>query len=208
LGKGRLGFAVAACALFVSFGVAACGSSDNGGSSTSSADEQQITQAIQAAATSGDPSACTKYQTQRFLEQTNSGTGQAAVRSCENDAKSTAANSIDVSDVKVNGDHATAVGKATGSIFDGQTLKVALVKENGQWKLDDFQGFENFNKDAMVAAFEKQLSAQNVPQQGVDCLKQQFQSASDQQIEDTFVGSNPQAENQLFGPCAKYFQGQ
>jgi hypothetical protein len=113
-----------------------------------------------------------------------------------------------VSDIEVNGDHATAAGKATGSIFDGQTLKVALVKENGQWKLDDFQGFQDFNKDAMIAAFEKQLSTENVPQQGIDCLKQQFQSASDQQIEDTFVGSNPQAQNQLFGPCAKYFQGQ
>jgi hypothetical protein len=163
---------------------------------------------ITASATSGDPTACTKYQTIHFTEQTSGGTGQAAIRSCEKGAQDTAADSIDVTDVQVNGDHATAVGKATGSTFDGQTLKVALVKENGQWKLDDFQGFEDFDKAAMIAAFEKQLSSENVPQQGIDCLKQQFQAASDQQIENTFVGSNPQAENQLFGPCAKYFQGQ
>jgi hypothetical protein len=202
MGKG-LGVAACALALLLAMGLAACGSSND-----NSADEDQITQAITASATSGDPTACTKYQTIHFTQQTSGGTGQAAIRSCEQDAQSTAADQIEVSDVEVDGDHATAVGKATGSIFDGQTLKVALVKENGQWKLDDFQGFEDFNKGAMIAAFEKQLSAENVPQQGIDCLKQQFQSASDQQIENTFVGNNPQAENQLFGPCAKYFQGQ
>jgi len=205
MGKVRLTAAVTASALLAALALAACGGgSDNG----SSADEDQITQAITAAATSGDPSACTKYQTIHFTQQTSGGTGQAAIRSCEKGAQDTAADSIDVTDVEVDGDHATALGKATGSTFDGQTLKVALVKENGQWRLDDFQGFQDFDKDAMIAAFEKQLSTENVPQQGIDCLKQQFQAASDQQIESTFVGNNPQAENQLFGPCAKYFQGQ
>jgi hypothetical protein len=202
MGKG-LGVAASAFALLMAMGVAACGSSND-----NSADENQIKQVITASATSGDPTACTKYQTIHFTEQTSGGTGQAAIRSCEKSAQDTAADSIDVTDVQLNGDHATAVGKATGSTFDGQTLKVALVKENGQWKLDDFQGFEDFDKAAMIAALEKQLSSENVPQQGIDCLKQQFQAASEQQIENTFVGSNPQAENQLFGPCAKYFQGQ
>jgi hypothetical protein len=108
----------------------------------------------------------------------------------------------------VDGDSATAKAHATGSTFDGQTLDVALVKEGGQWKLDDFKGFENFNKDAMVASFRKQLEAEpNSNPQAVNCVVQQFQAASDTQIEGFFTGSNTQAEQQLFGPCAKYFQG-
>ena len=200
----KAGFAAAmAAALLTTLGLAACGGGDDNGSS---ADEDQITQAINAAATSGDPSACTKYQTLRFTEQTSGGQGQAAVQSCEKGASNTAADSIDVTDIEVDGDNATAKGKATGSVFDGQTIDVALVKENGQWKLDQFKGFEDFDKAAMIAAFTKQLEAENDPPAGVACLRQQFQAASAEQLESTFIGDNPQAENQLFGPCAKYFQ--
>ena len=200
----KAGFAaVMAVALLTTLGLTACGGGDD---NSGSADQDQITQAINAAATSGDPSACTKYQTLKFTEQTSGGQGQAAVQSCEKGASNTAADSIDVTDIEVDGDHATAKGKATGSVFDGQTIKVALVKENGQWKLDEFKGFEDFDKDAMIAAFTKQLAAENDPPPAVDCLRRQFQAASDEQLESTFIGDNPQAENQIFGPCAKYFQ--
>jgi hypothetical protein len=203
MGKGRLGVAAAVVAVFASMAIAACGSSND-----NSADENQITQAITAAATSGDPSACTKYQTVKFDEQTGSGQGQAAVTSCEKDAAQTAADKIEVSDVEVDGDTATAKAKATGSIFDGQTIDIALVKEGGQWKLDQFKGFEDFNKAAMINAFKSQIAqeAGSTPQ-GIACIVQQFQAASDQDIEATFTGSDPQAENRLFGPCGKYFKG-
>jgi hypothetical protein len=198
---GLLAAALTAVA-FASVGLAACG--DN----NSSADEDQITNAINAAATSGDPSACTKYQTVRFDEQTNAGKGQAAVRACEKSAEETAAEKVDVTDVQVDGDDATAKAKATGSIFDGQTLKISLVKENGQWKLDTFDGFENFNKDAMINAFKAQLAKEpGSTRQAVNCVAQQFQAASDQEIEATFTSNDPQAENRLFGPCGKYFKG-
>jgi Domain of unknown function (DUF4878) len=202
MGKGRLGVAVAAAALFAALAISACGSSND-----NSADEDQITTAITQAATSGDPSACTKYQTVKFDEQTSSGQGQAAVRSCEKDAAQTAADNVDVTDVNVDGDTATATVKATGSIFDGQTLNIALVKEGDQWKLDQFKGFEDFNRDAIIAAFQKQLAqeAGSTPQ-AVQCVVQQFQNASDAQIESMFTSSNPQAENQLFAPCGKYFK--
>jgi hypothetical protein len=203
LGKVRPAAAVTAAALLAAFALAACG-----GNGTSSADKDAITAAIIRAATSGDPAACTDSQTLRFTEQTSGGAkGQAAVKSCEKDAKNTAAEKIDVTDVQVDGDKATAKGKATGSIFDGQTVEVALVKENGRWKLDEFKGFENFNKDAMIAAFSKQLSAEGATPQAVDCITKQFQATSDQDIEAVFVGSDPQAENRLFQPCNKYFKG-
>jgi hypothetical protein len=201
--KGQVGFAVAGIASLAVFGLTACGSSDS-----NSADQDQITTAITQAATSGDPSACTKYQTVKFDEQTSSGTGQAAVRSCEKDAAQTAADNVDVTDVNVEGDTATAKAKATGSIFDGQTLELALVKEGDQWKLDQFTGFENFNKEAMINAFREQLSQEaGTTPQAVQCVVQQFQQASDEQMEAIFTSSNPQAENQIFAPCGKYFKG-
>jgi len=183
--------------------LAACGDSND-----NSADEDQITAAITRSATSGDPAACTEVQTVKFDQQTNGGTGQAAVRSCQKSAEDTAADKVEVTDIEVDGDTATAKAKATGSIFDGQTLDVALVKEGDQWKLDEFKGFEDFNKDAMVSAFRTQLSNEpgSTPQ-AVNCVVQQFQAASPEDIESTFTGSDPQAENRLFEPCSKYFKG-
>jgi hypothetical protein len=202
MSKTRVWVAVAAAALSA-VTIAACGSSND-----NSADEDQITTAINAAATSGDPAACTKYQTVKFDSQTNDGSGQAAVRSCEQDAQNGVADKVEVTDVSVDGDTATAKAAVTGSVFDGQTLDIALVKEGGQWKLDEFKGFESFDKAAFIDAFPQQL--QNEPgttPQAVACIKTQLQQASDQQIEQAFLSSSDQAGDQIFGPCGKYFKG-
>jgi hypothetical protein len=202
-----LAASVAALALLSPLALAACGGGDDNGGS--SADEDQITQAITAAATSGDPSACTKYQTQNFVEQTNSGTGQAAIKSCEQDANQSVADKVDVSDINVNGNSATAKGAVTGSIFDGQTLDIGLVKEGSQWKLDKFNGFEDFDKDKMIASFKEQLTKdQSVPAAAADCVAQQMEKASDETVEGLFTSSGSEAENTLFKPCESQFKGQ
>src|SRR5262245_64790634 len=114
----RLPVFAALCAL--SLALAACGSNTDSG-----ADENQITAVITRAATSGDPAVCTQDQTLKFTEQSSGGPkGEAAIKSCEKDAENTAAQSIDVTDVSVDGNTATATAKATGNIFDGQTLEV------------------------------------------------------------------------------------
>jgi hypothetical protein len=206
----RSSFALAAMAIAViaSLALAACGGGDDNGSSD---DQDQITQAINAAATSGDTAACTKYQTAKFTQQTSGEPGQSAeqaVASCQKDAENTAADSVEVTDIEVDGDNATAKAKATGSTFDGQTLDVALVKEGDQWKLDDFKGFVDFDKDAMITAFRKQLESEpDANPQAVNCVVQQFQAASDEQVEGFFTGNSGQAEQQLFGPCSQFFQG-
>ncbi len=198
--------AAALAALAAAFAIGACGSSNDNGSTNGGADASQITQAITAAATSDDPSVCTKYQTQRFLDQTNDAQGAAAVRECQKNPQNSVADKVVVSDIQVEGDTATAKAAVTGSIFDGQTLDLALVKENGQWKLDEFKGFENLNKDALVAAARQQFSSQNTPAPAVDCIAQQIQTASEADIEGAFSGDS-KAENRLFGPCSKYFKG-
>jgi hypothetical protein len=185
--------------------LAACGD-DNG---TSSADQDQITAAINKAAVSGDPSACTEVETQKFVEQTGDGKGQAAVKSCEKDASDSVADKVDVTDVEVDGNNATANAAVTGSIFDGQTLQIALVKDGDQWKLDEFKGFEDFDRDSLNASFEKEITSDpDTPQQGADCIKKQVESASDEDLEALFVGNDPSAEDKIFKPCEQFFQGQ
>lgn len=196
---------LAAAALLAAFALAACGGGNN------SADEDQITKAIDVSATSGDPSACTQYQTQRFVEQTGEGaTGEAAVKGCEKNAAESVADQVEVSDIQVDGDKATATAAVTGSIFDGQTLDIALVKEGDQWKLDEFKGFKDFNRDSFLPAFRQELATSEggAPAAAVDCVIKQANGLSDEQLEGVFTGSNQQAEEQLFRPCANLFPGQ
>jgi hypothetical protein len=166
----------------------ACGDSGN------SADEDQISAAITRAATSGDPAACTEVQTQKFIEQTSGGaSGEAAIKQCEKDADQGVADKIDATNIEVDGDSATANAAVTGSIFDGQTLQVALV---------------NFNRDAMNAAFTKEISSDpQTPPAAVDCVTKQIEGVSDEQLQSLFLGDDPKAEEAIFGPCSNLFKG-
>jgi hypothetical protein len=180
--------------------LAACGD-DNGGSSE---DQDQITKAVEAAAVSGDPAACTSAQTQRFTEQITGKTGQAAVQQCEKDAKDTPADSVDVENIEVDGDTATSEAAFTGSFFDGQTITLDLVKEGDAWKLDEATGFKDFNRDAFIASFKKELAQeQDAPAGVADCVSQNIQKLSDDQVEDLFLNSNSDLEKQVFDPCFK-----
>ena len=193
LGLGALG------ALVIAVALVACGNNDG-----NSQDEDDITAAMEFAATSGDPAACTEAETQAFSEQNAGGaTGEAAVKQCEAEAADTPADSIEVSNVEVDGDAATADGAVTGSIFDGQTLSVALVKENDKWKIDQLTGFAEFDRDAFTAAFAKELASDpETPPKAADCVEQKFAQLSDQEVQDFFVGkAEQQAEKEIFGPC-------
>ena len=187
--------------------VAACGDDDDSG-----ADDQQITDAITQAATSDDPAVCTEVQTAKFTQQTSGEPGESAeqaVESCERDAGDNVAEEVDVSEIEVDGDSATALAAVTGSLFDGQTLDIALVKEGDQWKLDEFRGFEGFDRDSLLAGFEEEISADpEASPQARDCVIQQMDSLSDEQLQAFFVGSDPQSEEQIFRPCEKFFQGE
>jgi hypothetical protein len=202
--KARLGIAAFAAVVFAAFALAACGD-DNGGSS---ADQDQITAAITRAATGTDPAACTEVQTARFVQQTSGEPGDSAeeaLRKCQRQAGDTVADKVDVSEIEIDGDSATAKAAVTGSFFDGQTLDLALVKQGDQWKLDEFKGFEDFDRDAFASSLTKEISKEGGSQQAIDCVTNQVKSSSTEDLEAAFVGNDPKAEDRLFRPCSKYF---
>jgi ABC-type glycerol-3-phosphate transport system substrate-binding protein len=175
-----------------SFALAACGGDD---------DEDQITEAIEFAATSGDPAACTEAQTLRFTEQTTGQQGAAALKQCRRDAEDDTADSVDVSNIEVDGDSATAEGAVSGSFFDGQTVAVALVKQDDEWKLDELTGFVDLDRDAFVATIEREFRADPEERQATSCVVKNLEGLSDQQFEDLFLNSGSKLEDQVFTPC-------
>jgi hypothetical protein len=193
-------FALLIAALSSVFVFAACG--DDGGSE----DEDQITEAIEFAATSGDPAACTEAQTAKFNQQTSGDPGdtpEQATQSCEANAGDTPAEEADVSAIEVDGEAATAEAALTGSTFNGQTLDIALVKEGDDWKLDEITGFAEFDREAFNTAFREELASDGeTPPEAVDCVIGNFDELSDEDVQAFFLGEiSEEQAGQIFGPC-------
>ena len=63
-----------------------------------------------------------------------------------------------------NGESATAEVEVEGSSLNGQGVEVELVEEGGNWKLNKFLGFTNFDAAALAEALEEELDKE----EGVD----------------------------------------
>ncbi len=176
----------------------ACG---GGGSS----DEDKITETIETAATTHDPKNCTELETLNFAEQNTQEKGTAAIKACEKEAKEEEdqAEAAEVSDVSVNGEKATAKVKFEGGSLGEQSLEVALVKEDGNWKLDQIEGFADYNGKALGEAFEKQFEEEGelTPEQS-KCIAGKVAEATQAEAEELFFSGNPEKIIELSQGCA------
>lgn len=191
----RITLAVAALAL-LALGATACGGD--------SEDEDQITEAIEASATTTDPSKCTEFQTAAFNEQQSGASGDEALQVCQNGAGDAPADSVEVDAIEIDGDSATAEVAISGSVIDGSTLAVDLVKEDDDWKLDRFTDFVEFDRDSFDQALEEQLRADSeVPAKAADCVLERVAELSDERAQN-FVLFPAAVSEEIFLPC---FQG-
>jgi hypothetical protein len=141
--------------LAAALALAACGGSSSGGG-----EEAKVEEAIEESATSTDPSKCTELQTALFNETGSNQKGAAATKACEEEAKENDTESVKVSNVSVNGEKATAEVEVEGSGLNGQGVELELVEEGGNWKLNKFLGFSNFDAAALGEALEEELGKQ------------------------------------------------
>ncbi|HEX3360626.1 MAG TPA: hypothetical protein VHS74_06490 [Solirubrobacterales bacterium] len=178
--------------------VSACG---GGGSSA----EDEVTEVIEQAATTKDPSNCTELQTLRFTEQNTGESGKAAIKSCEESAKEEEqAEEAKVSNVSVNGEKATAEVEFIGGSLGSQTLAVALVEEDGAWKLDQIEGFAKYDGKALEETFLKrfQESPEGLTKKQYTCIAEGIGKASKAEAEAMFLSGSSTKIEELAKGCA------
>jgi hypothetical protein len=178
--------------------VTACG---GGGSSA----EDEVTEVIEQAATTKDPSSCTELQTLRFTEQNTGEKGKAAIKSCEESAKEEEqAEEAKVSNVSVNGEKATAEAEFIGGSLGSQTLAIALVEEGGDWKLDQIEGFANYNGKALEETFLKRFeeSPEGLTKKQYTCIAEGIGKASTAEAEAMFLSGASTEIEELAQGCA------
>jgi hypothetical protein len=178
----------------------ACGG--GGGSS----EEDKITETIEKAATSSDPSNCTEIETLNFVEQNTAEKGEAAIKSCEEEAKegNEQAEQANVSNVSVNGSKATAEVEFEGGPLGSQTLEVALVEEGGTWKMEEVEGFAKYDGTALGAAFEKEFEEEpeGLNEKQATCIAEGIAKSSKAAAEELFFSGSPEAIVKLAEGCA------
>jgi ABC-type glycerol-3-phosphate transport system substrate-binding protein len=123
----RVTKALTAIALaLAAIGFAACGG--GGDSASGSSDAEQI-RAVIDLGNSKDPAICDKL-TAKWMENVVGGDRS----DCEQQVEQSSEDAVKVQDVSVDGDHSTVTARIEG---DPGTL--LLVKQDGEWKLDDIQ---------------------------------------------------------------------
>ncbi len=177
------------CLLFLSaLALAACG-----GGGSDSGEEEAIEAAIVRSATTADPANCTEVETQAFVEQSSDKRGAAAVTECEAEAKDTSnkAKTVKVSKVEIDGSEASADAAIVGGGFDGQTISIALVEEDGTWKLDQLSGFAKLDTARLAEIFGEKLeeTGELTPEQ-TTCIVEGLEAASKEEAEELVLGGS------------------
>ncbi len=187
------------CLLLLSaLAFSACGGSG-------SSDESKIEEAIETAATGTEPSKCTEVETQALVEQSTEKSGSAAVKQCEKEApkEENNAESVTVSNVEVEGEEATAEAAVTGSALDGQTLEVALVEEEGQWKVNELTGFAKLDKAKLAESFrEGFVESGEVSKSLATCIAEGIEESSQSKIEELTLSGNSEGFEELVKECS------
>ncbi|HKZ13617.1 MAG TPA: hypothetical protein VJL81_07220 [Solirubrobacterales bacterium] len=181
----------------------ACG----GGSSSSSGgsdDETAIEEAIETAATSSDPSKCTEVQTAYFNETETGKTGEAALKVCEEEAEDGGeqAESVTVSNIEVEGTGAAAIVAIEGSPLNGQTIAVAMEKEEGDWKLDGFMGFIKYDPAGIASAIEGRLKEEGgANAELAPCVAEGVEEMSEEEAEAMVFEKESQGLEEIAASC-------
>jgi hypothetical protein len=103
----------------------------------------------------------------------------------------------------VDGSTATADVAFEGGSFDGQTLTVSLVDEDGDWKLDRVESFAEFDRAALLAALHDQLVAEPNPlsESQAACMVSRLNQQSDTEIQELLIGGDQAPFIALFNSC-------
>jgi hypothetical protein len=190
--------AVPALCVLVALTVAACGRSD----------AAKIADAIEDAGASRDPDDCTKLRMETYNEQVELERGEAATESCEEAVRagSAAADSVLVSRIEINDDLETAEADAEidGGLFDGQTIRIDVVKEDGRWRLEDVESFEIFRREVFLEALETVSRAppDSLTAEQAQCFVSELDRLSDRQLQDAFIENDLETFDRALQACA------
>jgi Protein of unknown function (DUF2510)/Domain of unknown function (DUF4878) len=147
-----IGGALAAVVLVVVLVLVLAGGGDDGGG-----DEAEAEDAIVATVTGTEPEDCSEGVTQEFVQKLTGLSGSAAVTACQESSKDSPVKEVEIEDVKVDGDRATATVTPKDGSLEGEELAITAVKQGDDWKIDDLDRPSIAKGDAAERAIINQV---------------------------------------------------
>ena len=144
-------------------------------------DERRIERTIEQFATSSNPSLCDEKATDAYLEQSTGAEPPFADEICEVESEP-ATDSVDVSEVSVDGDSATALVAYSGGYFDGAESELRLVEEDGVWKVDRRLSIAHLDRTAFRSAYRESFREFGSPDERVRCAMSREAELSDADV--------------------------
>ncbi len=127
-----IGGALAAIAVVVVLVLVLAGGGDEGDS-----EEDVVRERVEQISTGKDPEICETGLTTSFLQKAFGVSGGEAEDLCRQQVPQNETRDVEIKELEISGDKATATVVEEGGSFDGETLEVILVKQGGEWKADD-----------------------------------------------------------------------
>jgi hypothetical protein len=135
----------------------------------------EIERVVGTVATSTNPAYCDELTTQRYLRQVTGNAFPFADEVCESEASEGAADSVEVREVAVDDNSASAVVANHGGSFDGSVVVTHLVQRDGDWRVDRLASFERFDRERLESlGFSRQKAA---------CVLRRERRLSDAEVE-------------------------
>lgn len=196
----RLGWLPLVCALATcsSLALAACGSGES--------DEEEIEATIVTAVKGADPAACKELLSQTVAEQLTKSQGRVAIAKCEESAREdTAVRSLRVASIQIADETATAEVSFDGGTFDGQTVAMDLVEEDGQWKIDELTGFVDFDSAQLLSTLKDIVftpESQSSEEEGeAECILEELAREPDSELEGLMLDPESEVLEDVFTIC-------
>lgn len=177
----RLSVLALAC-LLAAVWLIACGGGDD------SSDEDQINDAAERAFTGTDPSICGEIATDNFVDQFFGG----SIDKCKKDAEDDSDNpdSIEVSELEIDGDTANATVTPVGGPSDGTGLAFVLVKEDGDWKFDGVEA--DALTDLFFQTVREQVIKEGLSEKVAACIEQELRAEiTQEELDQIETGGRP-----------------
>ena len=168
-------------------------------------DEAGVEEAIEAVATSDDPAVCTESATQAYLEQVTGLPGDAAVTACIQTASEPGllADGVEVIEITIDGDNATALATYDGSTLSGATIQVGLVKSGDEWQLDSRIAMESVDREELAAGLRETLAAPptSLTEPGAECAAGRLVGLGDAALESALISSDTSTYSKAIIAC-------
>lgn len=166
--------------------LAACG----GGEAQAGKIEAAIREELKAE----DPAICPAMETATMQKQVHEHL-LGALENCEagNTGKSLV-ESVEVSNVKVDGESATALVAIKGGNLAGQTVVMALNKHSGEWEIHRVSTFQHYDRRALLRAFMEgvgQVAKTPAEKRFAACVAHELRNETQRQIKRLMLNPAP-----------------